>query len=427
MKHRMSQFFFIRKSKLNKDGSATIIVKITISGKSLEFSTGLSIQAIELWDSTLRRMRTKRTEAIEINDSLSIIEKKLDNIYSSLYKDNPYVTVKMVSDSFHGKDLKEYTLLDQFDKIIKQKKALSKTTITEHTVGKYECSKKKVGQFIEYYYTKEDLIYKTSNTGNTVDINIKKVDYEFIHNYEIYLLSDGGCGHNTMVRHMRYLKQVLSYSMKCKYITDDPFYGIVLSSKRTNPRYLTEGELTKIIETDLRSEVLDTIRDIFVFACFTALAYIDIQNLKKTDIITDSTDREFIDKNRIKTGNEYFVPLVPAAKQIIEKYKQKKYPDNKLFSVPSGQCINRYLKEIANICGISKNISFHTARHTCATLMLTKGMSIESVSKMLGHSDIQTTQIYAKILNEKVTIEIEEIMKGLPVITKERIEELEVA
>lgn len=260
MKHKMSQTFFIRKTRPNKDGSITIMARITINHKTLDFTTGINIHTPELWNPTLNRMNTKRTQAIETNNTLAFIEKKLEATYTTLYQTNTHVTVEMVRDAFHGKNQDQYTLLTLFDKLIKQKKALAKTIITQDTVEKYQCTKKKVQHYLQTTYKQKD-------------IHIKEVNYDFIHNYEIYLLSDGGCGHNTMVRHMRYLKQVITDALKCNYITRAPFYNITLSSKRTNPKYLTETELAKILHTPFQNKILEQTRDIFIFCSLTGLSY----------------------------------------------------------------------------------------------------------------------------------------------------------
>ena len=229
---------------------------------------------------------------------------------------------------------------------------------------------------------------------------------------------------------MRYLKQVITDALKCNYITRDPFYNIPLTSKRTNPKYLTEAELAKILHAPFENKILEQTRDIFIFCSLTGLSYIDIKHLTPRHLITDQNGKEYIIKDRKKTGNQSFIPLLSPAKQIIEKYQsqnQNHYQyiknqknnnnrndtDNTLFPISPCQSMNRYLKEIAALCGIDKNLTTHCGRHTCVTLMLTKGVSIESVSKMLGHSDIKTTQIYAKILNEKVQAEISEVESKL--------------
>jgi site-specific recombinase XerD len=269
---------------------------------------------------------------------------------------------------------------------------LAKASINQSAVVKYENTRSRLMEFIP-------------QCCNTKDIAIKDVNYDFITGFDTFLRTTYNCRHNTVVKYLRYLKQVTTEAIKSGLICIDPFMDIKLSSKKGNRKYLTKEELKTIMSGNFVSETLTEARDIFVFGCFTGFAYVDISKLTKDDIIEGENNQKFIIKDRTKTSVESFVPLFDTPLKIISKYEKLNLSGNKLFPVSACQVYNRYLKEIAALCDITKTLSSHVARHTFATLMLTEGISVESVSKMLGHTDIRTTQIYARILNEKVISE----------------------
>lgn len=186
------------------------------------------------------------------------------------------------------------------------------------------------------------------------------------------------------------------------WIHIDPFANYKIRFKKTDRGYLTQDEINIIMRKKFASERLERVRDIFIFSCFTGLAYIDVKNLRQSNIRTSFDDGLWIMGKREKTGVNFNVPLLEVAKEIVEKYSGQ-LPDDKVLPVMSNQKMNEYLKEIGEVCGIGKDLTFHLARHTFATLTLTKGVSIESVSKMLGHTNIKTTQIYARITDVKVS------------------------
>lgn len=399
MKSTFRILFLVRKSRVNSDGKSSVCFRVTIGGKRIELNTGLSATAT-LWDSNACRMSGRTAHAVEVNKSLDHIRAKLQNLYLEIYDREGTVSVERFRDYYLGTAFTEHTLGSLFDKKIEQKKALSGKSITPETVDKYICTKEKVTAFVNSYYKKGD-------------ISISGVDYEFISNYEIYLLSEGNCGHNTMVRHMRYLKQVTTDALKCRYIREDPFYGISYKSERGKIKYLTRDELERMMGYKFATARLEEVRDVFVFSCFTGLAYIDIKNLKASDIITDSDGEMYIVKDRKKTGNESFVPLLDTARSILDKYRGRETESGGLLPVKACQNMNEYIKEIAAVCGIEKNLSTHCGRHTCATMLLTEGLTLESVSKILGHADIKTTRIYAKVLNNKVKREFNRARESL--------------
>lgn len=190
------------------------------------------------------------------------------------------------------------------------------------------------------------------------------------------------------------------FAQKCGVMAHDPFLNHHFHLEPVDRGFLTDEEIQRIMQKDFEIPRLEMVRDVFIFSCFCGLAYIDVAHLTQENIIT-LDNRPWIIINRQKTNVQSNIPLLEIPQMILDKYKGKT-KDNRLLPVLSNQKINAYLKEIADLCGIKKRLSYHLARHTFATMLLSKGVPIESVSKMLGHTNIKTTQIYARITNKKI-------------------------
>jgi len=391
--------FLLRKTKLNKEGYGKIVIRITIDGQVTEFSSKLSVKP-DNWNPRAGKMMGKSKIATEVNNSLNQILIHLNEKFRMLIDRDGNVTPEKLRDAYLGLDDKKFSLMILFDKKLEEKKVLVGITIQRTALEKYKCTRAKLAEFINEQYRVSDL-------------PIKDIQYSFITDFEVFLRSKYKCGDNTVVRHLRYLKQITTDALKRRYITIDPFQDITLSSKPGKRNYLTEDELKIILNKKIESETLQMVRDIFIFQCFTGLAYVDVSRLTEDDIIEKGKGDKYIIKNRTKTGIESYVPLLDTPLKILEKYKKMKLKNNQLLPTYACQNMNLYIKEIATICGINKNLSTHCGRHTFATLLLTKGISVESISKMLGHTDVRTTQIYAKILNKKVDDEMNRIKDEL--------------
>lgn len=391
--------FLARKTKLNKDGLATINIRLTIDGKSVEFSTKIFVDPT-LWNGKSGRMEGKSKTATEINNSLNTMLARLKIKHLELLDRKGVVTSKELRDVFLGKLGLRYKLLELFDKKINQKAALMGTSIKEATVENYIRIRKRLGEHIQIEY-------------NQTDIAIQDVDNEFILGFEAYLRAQYNNKDNAVVNSLRRLKQVTSLALKKQYINFDPFIDIKLSSKRGRRQFLNENELKVLISEDFKTKTLKEVRDLFVFCCFTGLGYGDVSQLKAEDIKVNDKGEKYLIKSRIKTDIDAYIPLLDIPLAILDEYKLEKELKGGLLPIRHCQNLNTYLKKIATICNINKKLTTHCARHTFATLMLTKGVSIESVAKMLGHREIKTTQIYAQILNVKVDNEVNKIKSEL--------------
>ena len=224
----------------------------------------------------------------------------------------------------------------------------------------------------------------------------------FITDFETYLRTVSLCNENTTAKFMQTFRMIVIMAKNNGWIYTDPFMNYKIRLKRVDRGYLTDQEIQKILKKKFPTKRLEQVRDVFIFSCFTGLSYIDIKTLKASEICISFDGKPWIMRHRQKTDTPVNVPLLKIPLAILKKYEGQ-LPKGELLPVLSNQKLNSYLKEIADLCGINKNITFHLARHTFATTTtLSKGVPIETVSKMLGHTNIETTQIYARITNEKI-------------------------
>lgn len=392
MKSTYRILFFTRKTRLNKDGLVTIAIRITIDGESLEFNPKLFVNP-EIWN-PIGRAEGKTKEAKEVNQALDRVRTNLRNHYDEIYEKCGYVTPDKLRDAYLGIDIQQNTLLSMYDKLVEQKRCLVGNTIRDTTLEKYLATRKRISDYLIYQYDKKD-------------IPLREINYSFISNYEIYLKSVCACGHNSCTKHLRYLKKVSTDALKNRYIMTDPFDNYKLGYKPVDKEYLLESEVKKLLSKKFSIKRLEEVRDVFAFCCFTGVAYIDVANLTIDNIIEGENGEKWIRLYRQKSSVQANIPLLEIPQIILNKYNGLE--NGKLLPMHSNQKMNAYLKEIADLCGIKKRLTTHCGRHTYATIMLTKGVSIESISKMLSYTNITTTQIYAKVLNQKVKIEVDRV------------------
>lgn len=392
MKTTYRILFLIRKNRQDKDGLSKVAVRITIDGEAVEFNTHLSVPS-QLWN-PIGRLNGKTKEAIKANDALFKVRAEIDKHYTVIFEKHGYVTPEKLRDAYLGLEIQRNTVLSLYDIKVEQKTNLVGKTIRATTLSKYLATRKRVSDFIQYQY-------------NKVDLPVKDVDFQFVTDYEVYLRSVCNCGHNSCVKHLRYLKQIISTALKNRYITNDPFDDYKLGYKPVNKEYLIEPEIKKLMNKKFSVKRLEEVRDVFLFQIFTGLAYIDAANLTNDNIFEDGLGQKWIRLTRQKSSVQANIPLLNVPLSILKKYSR--LGNGKLLPIHTNQKMNEYLKEIAALCGINKRLTTHCGRHSFSTLMLTKGISIESVSKMLGHTNITTTQIYAKVLNQKIFTEVNKV------------------
>jgi site-specific recombinase XerD len=256
---------------------------------------------------------------------------------------------------------------------------------------------------------------------NTSDLPVKEVNHKFISGLEYYLKTERKCGHNSAIKYITNFKKIIRIAFANEWIKKDPFLIWKGTLKIVDREFLSKEEIQLMIEKDLDNVRLDLVKDIFIFCCYTGLAYADVKKLSENDVVIGIDGNRWIKTNRTKTKVRSSIPILPTAEAILEKYVE--HPDvnkQRLLPVLSNQKMNAYLKEIADVCGIHKNLTFHLARHTFATTVtLSNGVPIESVSKMLGHKNLHTTQHYAKILDRKVSEDMAVLREKMEMIQKQ--------
>ncbi|MTT11082.1 MULTISPECIES: site-specific integrase [Bacteroidales] len=389
--------FFIKKSKLLKNGEAPICMRITVNGQRAEIQIKRSVD-ISKWNSQKECAIGKERKSMELNHYLDTVRMKVLQIHRELEQDGKPITADVLKRRYYGEGDSPKMLLEVFQEHNRKYRELMGKDYVAGTVLRYERTARYLGELLQKEYRMND-------------IPLKEINHEFIARFEHYVKTEKSCAQNATVKYLKNFKKIIKVALVNKWITDDPFLEIHFKQTKTNRAFLTEEELNILLKKEFTIPRLQTVRDIFVFCALTGLAFTDVQHLRYEHIIKDVNGEYWIRKAREKTDNMCDIPLLDIPRMILEKYKT--HPEclkkGVVLPVPSNQRMNSYLKEIADICGINKPLSTHVARHTFATVALANRVSMESVAKMLGHTDIRTTKIYARVLDKTVSEE----MKGM--------------
>ncbi len=387
--------FFIRESKVRKDGNVPIEVSITINGERCFFSTGKKVKATA-WDKNKQLVKGKDEEATSLNNYLKSVRAKMYEKEAELLDKGFVITAQLLYDAYFDKVecLQEKSLLSVLEEHNAERKAMVGKTVAPATYWIFEYTGRLLREFILKKYNREDLYLRELNIG-------------FIQGFHSFLLSEKKMGQNSCTKHLKFLKKLLNLAVANSYISYNPVNAYKVERKPVEVDFLDEEELRKIINFDTPIPRFEKARDFFLFGCFTGLSYIDIKTLAPEHFEKDSAGRIWIKKRRIKTGVLSRIPLLPIAKLILDKYKG----GEKLLPIQDSADINKYLKDIAILCGINKRICFHTSRHTFAsTVTLANNISLEVVSKMLGHTNTRMTAHYAKLIDKCIGEQMDKLM-----------------
>lgn len=392
--------FFLKKNKIKANGEAPIAMRITVDKRFCEMFIRRSAP-VENWDQTKGKLKTKDRVSTEINLYIDTVRAKLQNIHRQLEADNIEISAMEIRNRFCGVEEKHKTLIEVFEDHNREIKQLQGKGYAQKTIIRFEGTVRYLQEFLKQEYKKSD-------------INLKDIDLPFIQKFDIFLKTEKNCAQNTAITRLKQLKKIMRIAYSNDWIQKDPFMTYRFKFEETNIEFLTQEELNSIIQKDFSIERLSTVKDIFLFQCFSGLAFSDIEQLKPEHLVKDNNGSLWIRKNRQKTNNMCNIPLITAAKMLIDKYANHPVCIEKrvLFPVPTNQRMNSYLKEIADSCGITKKLSTHVARHTAATIVfLANKVSLENVAKILGHSNVRTTQHYAKVLDSSIMRDIQEVDK----------------
>ncbi|TLX71392.1 site-specific integrase [Labilibacter sediminis] len=390
--------FFIKRTKLTKSGDATIFVRITINKERTEFSLKKHVNPAN-WDDKKERAKGRNQEIAELNEFIDQYHRKILSYIDFMILDNQTVTARIIQEKLIGKKETRRTILKVFQEHNDNARKLIGIDFAPDTIQRYETSYMHTKDFIRWQYKRED-------------VALEDLNHQFVRNYELYLKTERKCAHNTAIKYLKNFKKIVRIALSNGWIKKDPFATIKFKLKPVDAVYLTKDELSTLINKEISIERLRQVRDVFVFCCFTGLAFSDAKSLKREHITTDSNGITWIHKKRKKTDQMSTIFVIEAAKKLMTKYENNPELNEKgtVLPVLSNQKMNAFLKEIGIICGIDKSISTHTARHTFATTVaLENNMPLEVVSKTLGHSSTKMTQRYARTTEALIQKNMEKI------------------
>jgi site-specific recombinase XerD len=394
--------FYLKKPKNYVSGHVPIYIRITVDGQRMEISANREINPAD-WNKDACKMKGTNETAKTLNKHLDQLRHNMYTAEQIIHNKNLQLTAQNLKDTFQGKQEKPRFLLEIFEDHNKQVNALIGNEFAQGTAIRYATSLKHTRNFIQWKYRQKDM-------------DIRKINHEFITGYDYWLRTERKCNNNSTIKYIKNFKKIINICIANSWLEKNPFVNYKGKTKQVDREYLTQEEIDRIIKKVFVNERLHQVRDIFLFSCYTGLAYADVHKLKRSEIIQGVDGEKWIITYRTKTKIPSRIPLLPFAKQLLERYEDHPtcFETGAALPVLSNQKMNAYLKEIADLCDIVKSLTFHIARHTFATsITLANGVPIESVSKMLGHSTIRMTQHYAKILDITVGKDMSVLKKKL--------------
>ena len=377
-----------------KNNQAELYARITVNQKRANISLKRKIN-IDSWDKSKSKLKGNSEYARNQNQFIEQIKAKLHKIHIDLFNQEKLITAQLIKATFLGEGEKNKSL----NEIITYHSKIINNTLASGTGRNFGITENYISKFLE-------------QKRKTTDIYLNELNYKFICDFESFLNSywpkghPKAMGHNTVMKHLQRLRKIVTLAYHLEWLHKDPFIRWKPTFEKTNREFLSDCELSNIESHEFISERLERVRDLFVFSCYTGISYSDIMNLTKGHIHLGIDGNNWIITKRQKTNIIVKVPILEKAQYLIDKYST--HPITKvtgtLFPIITNEKLNSYLKEVANFSGIKKNLTFHMARHTFATTVtLTNGVPIETVSKMLGHTKLATTQIYARVIERKVS------------------------
>ena len=404
----MKVLFFIRKSKLLKNGEAPIFLRVTVNGQQDEIRIQRSVP-IKLWNNTKGRSKGKDRTSVELNSYIELLTVRLYQIHKELLCQEALITPKHLLVKLFSKEERR-TVLGTMRKYMEDWTALIGKEYQKSTLSRYGNCYESLETVIHEFYKKED-------------ISFNELNGEFIDAFEMHLRIVRRLSQNTLTKYMSCFRKIIGIARDNGWLTFDPLVGKrkrLFRKEETCPTFLTLEELQRIISKDFSTTRLEHVKDFFLLCCLTGMSYIDVSTLLPIHLYRDNKGQLWIHKSRVKitaaketcTSN---VPLLAPAVAILDKYRgwNPDNPDGPCLPVPSNQKMNEYLKEIATLCRINKRLTVHVGRHSFASLVtLEEGVPIETISRMLGHSNIQTTQIYARVTPKKLFEDMDKFIEA---------------
>ena len=399
-KTTFSVLFWLYASRADSNQEAQLYARITLNGQRVNFSLKRKIN-IHRWDAKRQLLKGSKASVKAFNSYLETLKADLFHLYRDLLRKQSNLTAQLVKSHFLGEHIKSYSLIDIFD----FHNETFKNKLARKTLCHYRTNQNYVLRYVQRVYNKEDY-------------PLNSLDYQFILGFESFLRSYESdhyrrkIANNAIMKHIQRFRRQIKLAIELNWLEKDPFENFKPKMEKRERDFLSDEELKKIENFNTPIERLSIVKDLFLFSCYTGISYADIIDLKMENLITGIDGKKWISSRRFKNGIAYKIPLLDIPMFLINKYlghERTKYKGNLLPKI-SNQRLNSYLKEISDACGITKNLTFHMARHTFATtITLSNGVPIETVSKMLGHTKIATTQIYARVIEKKISEDVNDL------------------
>ena len=410
MRSTFKVLFYLKRNNPKPDGTVPVMGRITVDGTISQFSCKMTIPP-DLWDTKTGRLTGKSTLAVKTNLALDKIRVDINRHYQEVMQADGFVTADKLKNAYLGLDVKQDTFLVLFANHNQEFSRKVGYSRSQSSYSNYCTIYKHMENYIRHEYKRDD-------------VYLKELNLAFFNGFEHYLRTERECCTNTIWNYMIGVKHIVAIARNSGQITINPFAGYLIKPEQTDRGFLNKEELNSIVNAEMKNAQYELVRDLFVFSVFTGLSYSDVKNLTKDHLKTSFDGHLWIITRRQKTNTDSSIRLLEVPKRIIEKYKGY-CRDNRLFPVPGNGTCNNILKKIGKQCGIKTRLTYHLARHTFSTtLTLSQGVPIETVSKMLGHTNIKTTQIYAKITNEKISQDMEILSHKLESLEKQITERL---
>lgn len=400
MKSTFSTIFYLKRQAARKDGTVPVMGRITVDGTQTQFSCKITIDP-KVWDIKSGRAIGRSAAAIEANRMLDNMRVSINKHYREIMDRDNYVTAEKVKNAFLGLEHRCRTLLQVFKQHNEDYEKMYEAGMkAKATLLKYQCVYRHLEEFIYQRY-------------HVRDIALKELTPAFISDFDIFLRTEKNCCTNTVWLYLCPLRTMVSIAISNEWLSRDPFRDYEVKKEQTTRYFLTKDEIRLLMDGKLKNTKQELYRDLFVFCIFTGLSFSDMRNLSEENIRTYFDEHLWISINRQKTGVQSNIRLLDIPKKILEKYRGLR-EDGKIFSVPHYMTCLYGIRAVAKRCGITKHLTWHMSRHTMATeICLTNGVPIETVSSILGHKNITTTQIYAKITKEKLNQDMENLSTRL--------------
>ena len=386
-----SILFYINTGKTKKSGKCPIVGRISVDGKNTAFSTGLDIYPAD-WDAGMGMATGKSKESLDINRQIENCKSKISEYYKNMLDNRGYVTAESLKNALQGIGTKQNSVMQEFSDLIDEKAKSLGIVIMDSTLVKYRGAFKHFRNFLTEKYAVDDIPFC-------------KLDIELIESFARYMKIDLLMSPNTVRIYMKNLRTLAKRAFHKRLLRQDPFFDYRPEKIINKRRWISYDELERIMQVKIEPLTWNFTRDMFVFACFTGICYADLYDLKHSEIQTQEDGSRIIVFKRRKTGVASCIPILPAAQAILDKHRDSQFTGwgGKVFRMQTLTVMEKHLKEIAKAAKVDKCLTFHMGRHTFATTVcLSQGVPIETVSRMLGHASINTTQIYAEITRTKI-------------------------